>query len=119
FLWFWASLVVLVLVSYGLSLLSGREPENVVRRWGDPFALHSDYARDALRREGRAGLLAFLGRVETRSRMRAYVIDRHGHELRGRPLTPGLDALARDVLAGHATGLREEIGGRRCFAYLL
>ena len=118
FLWFWASLALLVLVSYVMTRIPSRDPEQVMRRWGDPFRLHAEYAREALAREGRPGLLTFLGRISNESRLNAFVVDEQGRELRGKPMPEGLDDVARDVLAGRSPTHRS-VDGRPFFAYPL
>ena len=118
FLWFWASLAVLVIVSYGMMRLASRDSDAIAHRWGDPFAVHADYARDALSREGRAGLETFLARMDSMSRLHAFVVDRTGRELRGNEVPPEARALALDLLSGSGTGRREN-GNRECYAYLL
>ena len=117
FIWFFLSLAVMILASYAMSRLTEiQRPEAVVRHWGDPFRIHADYAREALGRDGRAGLMRALGRMDADSRLRAYVIDRNGRELRGLPYPDGVDSLARTVLAGRRMGFME-MGGRPYFAY--
>ncbi len=57
FIWFCLSLAVLIVVSYGMMRLAEQRPESDARHWGDPFRIHADYARDALARDGREGLV--------------------------------------------------------------
>jgi signal transduction histidine kinase len=117
FIWFFLSLAVMILASYGMTRLSEMQrPESVVRHWGDPFRIHADYAREALARDGRDGLVRALERMDADSRLHAYVIDRRGRELRGKPYPEGLDRLARQVLSGHGAGFLE-MDRRPYFAY--
>jgi two-component system sensor histidine kinase CpxA len=119
FIWFFLSLAVMILASYGMSRLAEMQrPESVVRHWGDPFRIHAEYAREALARDGREGLLRALGRMDAESRLHSYVIDRGGRELRGLPYPEGLDRLAREVLAGRGMGFLE-MDRRPYFAYSL
>jgi two-component system sensor histidine kinase CpxA len=106
FVWFFAAVAMLILASYELTRLTERDPSNVVRRWGDPFLLHAEYARETLARDGRPGLERLLRRMDESSRLQAYVIDRSGHELGGRPVPPEVDSLALRVLSGHEAGGR-------------
>jgi two-component system, OmpR family, sensor histidine kinase CpxA len=108
FIWFFVSVVVLISASYGLTRLTMREPRRVPREWGDPFVIHAEYAREALERDGRAGLDHFLDLVETTSRMSAYVVDRNGRDIRGVAVPSDVDSLAREVFAGRTTGFREK-----------
>ncbi len=107
FIWFYVSLAVLVLASFGMTRLTSRDPATVVRHWGDPFRLHADYAREILARDGREGLVKLLDRMDQTSRLHAFVIDREGHEIRGLPAPAGADSLARRILAGHETGFND------------
>lgn len=116
FIWFFVSLAVIVLASYGMTRVLSRDPAMIMHRWGDPFSLHADYAREALARDGRAGLVRFLDHLDGASRLRAYDIDRSGRELRDRPVPPGVDELARDLFAGKET---QDNRDRPYFAYRL
>lgn len=117
FIWFFLSLAVMILASYGMTRLTEMQrPESVVRHWGDPFRIHADYAREALARDGRSGLVRALERMDSDSRLHAYVIDRRGVELRGKPVPDGLDRLTHRVLAGRGTGFLE-MDGRPYFVY--
>jgi two-component system sensor histidine kinase CpxA len=119
FIWFFLSLAVMILASYGMSRLTEMQrPEAVVRHWGDPFRIHAEYAQEALARDGREGLLRVLGRMDVDSRLQSYVIDRSGRELRNLPYPAGLDQLAREVLAGRGMGFLEK-DRRPYFAYSL
>lgn len=98
--------------------LVSRDQAPNAQRWGDPFSVHADYARDALAREGRAGLEMFLARIDSQSRFHAYVVDRAGNEIRGADLPDEVGGMVREVLAGRSPG-RLEAGGREYHAYLL
>jgi two-component system sensor histidine kinase CpxA len=118
FIWFFMSLAVLILASFGMTRLTSRDPATVVRRWGDPFRLHADYARETLARDGRDGLVKLLDRMDQTSRLHAFVIDREGHEVRGLPIPAGVDSLSRRILAGQGTGFND-VERHPSFAYPL
>jgi two-component system sensor histidine kinase CpxA len=98
--------------------LVSRDPGADSRRWGNPFAVHADYARDALAREGRAGLETFLARMDSLTRFHTYVVDRQGRELRGSEVPAEIEMAAREALAGRVAD-RREFGDRECYTFLL
>ncbi|MGB7926460.1 MAG: ATP-binding protein [Pyrinomonadaceae bacterium] len=96
FLWFWLAMALV-----GLALVistATMQSEPVIERWrtvtGDALAIYAQAAGETLEREGNVALAAQLERFESRTRMRAFVVDAEGREVAGRGAPPGAKEVA-------------------------
>ena len=118
FPWFWASLALLILVAFWMPHLSERKAQTMFPGNNGPGNRLADDAREAMEHGGRAGLVAFLERLDHPGFPPVYAIDAQGRELRGKQPSDEVVSLAQAAV-GKGRPLVKNLQGRLLLAYPL
>jgi signal transduction histidine kinase len=101
FLGFWLAMFIGASMAILMLVVSGSEP--LVARWnaiaGAAMAYYAQTAAETYEREGSAGLISLLDRMQRENDIRAYLFDVDGHELSGRDAPERIKELARRASA--------------------
>lgn len=100
FLWFGLAMAVVNVASFVTGILSERRSQPAR---GNPmapvFGVYAQTASEFFEKEGKAGLAAYLERVNGASRIDAVLFNERGEELSGHELPPGSQSIAQRALA--------------------